>query len=81
MVTVGLTELAYWMPRTSCLPPAPLSPDCGSNTPILMTLEPLDAQPANRHMTITAARSRAMIFFIEFFLLLSMYGRQVCMNL
>ena len=42
---------------------------------------PLDAQPANRHMTITAARSRAMIFFIEYFLLLSMYNRQVFMNL
>ena len=33
--TSGVTELAYWIPKVYCLPPAPLSPDAGSNTPIL----------------------------------------------
>ena len=76
--------MAYCMPRISCLPPAPLSPDWGSNTPILTTLPPSEPPlvlpsellplpelppQAAKLRTMATASSRAKRFFILFILL------------
>ena len=44
--TVGAMELAYSMPSTSFLPPAPFAPEEGSYTPILTTFSPLSPLPS-----------------------------------
>ena len=78
MVTSGVMELAYCMPRYSCLPPAPLSPVRGSKTPMttvspsavavvpLVSPVPLSAAgvpQAHRPAAIQPASRSARIFF------------------
>ncbi|WP_418779852.1 hypothetical protein, partial [Intestinimonas sp.] len=54
------------MPRTSCLPPAPLSPEAGSKMPMVTTLSPEEGAPGTIEALAALETPKAKALFEKY---------------